>query len=1160
MGALTEVKEQLATDLALRESELAEERRKAEEVKSQMEQLRGREAGEELQMAEVKLAMHKEMLEKDEEITDLRSKLGSVSVEKDQLTGEVEALKLEVVQMGKAQDALEARMEEERKSAMEELSRGKEAALEQEREQLKNKHSQEVARELSRAEEQWGQRLKEVEENGRLEKEELELRLAASQSPKDDGKLTELAAEVQRAAAKEKETKAEMIILQEQMKDALASREKNVENLKNELFKITQEKDKEVKLALESMAKLEAEVALEKKKVEVAESKLAACMEDHRLALDNLSANYESGSSEVEVVKERLKTELAEKESEVQRLLESVQVAEEAGKELQERLDINLDSSMKNEEEYEQKISTLESKLNLLEGSLKESEENLSSKAEELRDANEKVEDLQNCLEQMQSAESKLKEIKDLHDQKVLELRDANEELEEFKRIADERGISKVDLEKELIGLREQVNSRQALHDQMVGYEKELHSRISNLENEGSELKVQKTALSKQVEEKVAEIEQLRKDNEEEKLKFKQDREMKIMLEREKETAQKEFQRQSIEYEKQLQDQLEENNQRLTQMKEEISQSKKSNTLLQESYERDVNILECKLSDLLEKFHMSNDMSNNMSEKCDLIENILHEKEKLVTKLEGEVAALSNKVQSLEREKSETVEERKQLNKIIEDNQLALNGLKNENSELEKMQMENKKLSKSRDRLKSLLDEKEKKVAEIQDEKERAEGSQEQLDQKMKERVSTLMEEVAKTSELKDSLQCEVHELRNNLENVTREVADKAASNDRLAGELAQLQNSIDQISKDKNSISDAKQVIEKELEDATKKYEKSLVNIAELEKSLSEKTEQNSDLAKEMSVAKISQEEINNLRLKVKQMDSMNNCNELKEENALLTEKLNQLEEEKVQFISSSENFYEAKWSEEKETLEVLHTRERKSLEKRISSLEDELKKQTAFGMSEETESKVKSLVKEMERKMARMEAEHEEELEQLREAQDDEMGRLVSENRLQVNRLNSELRGLEEQLELREHEQEASILLRLQEATELNEAKLQEVEELKAKLVELEEGRGDWDRSWEEGESYHQLDGDSPAIFGVPQPAPHPSQPQQQIPPARLEEYPEFEYLRNILFQYMCGRQPLILVKVLSAIVKFTPEQVEEIMRLEERKQSYLPALGLS
>ena len=52
--------------------------------------------------------------------------------------------------------------------------------------------------------------------------------------------------------------------------------------------------------------------------------------------------------------------------------------------------------------------------------------------------------------------------------------------------------------------------------------------------------------------------------------------------------------------------------------------------------------------------------------------------------------------------------------------------------------------------------------------------------------------------------------------------------------------------------------------------------------------------------------------------------------------------------------------------------------------------------------------------------------------------------------------------------------------------------------------------------------------------------NQPSMCLLQARLEEYPEFEYLRNILFQYMCGRQPLILVKVLSAIVKFTPEQV--------------------
>merc|ERR1719234_769104 len=444
-AALTEVKEQLASDLALRETELAEEKAKALDVNAQMELLKGREAGEELQMAEVKLAMHKEMLGKDEEITNLRSSLGSVSTEKEQLAGEVDALKLEVVQMGQAQDALEARMEEERKSAMEELSRGKEAALEQERERLKSEHSMEVARELSRAEEQWGRRLKEVEVEGRLEKEELELRLASSQNhPRDDKKLAELTAEVQRASAKEKEIKAEMIVLQEQMKDGLASKEKNIEKLKNEISKIVQEKKKEVKSALESMTKLEAEVASEKKKVELAEVKLATSMEEHRLALDSLRTNNESGASEVEIVKERFKTEMVEKEVEVKRLLESVQVHEEAEKVLQERLDINLESSMKNEEEYEMKIVALETKMGVIESNLKESEDNLSSKAEELRDANEKAEDLQNCLEQMQNAEGRLKEMKDLLEQKVHELRDANEELEEFKRIADERGISKV--------------------------------------------------------------------------------------------------------------------------------------------------------------------------------------------------------------------------------------------------------------------------------------------------------------------------------------------------------------------------------------------------------------------------------------------------------------------------------------------------------------------------------------------------------------------------------------------------------------------------------------------------------------------------------------------------------------------------------------------
>ena len=66
------------------------------------------------------------------------------------------------------------------------------------------------------------------------------------------------------------------------MKDGLASKEKNIEKLKDEINKVVQEKEKEVKSALEAMSKLEAEVATGKKKVEVAELKLATSMEEHR--------------------------------------------------------------------------------------------------------------------------------------------------------------------------------------------------------------------------------------------------------------------------------------------------------------------------------------------------------------------------------------------------------------------------------------------------------------------------------------------------------------------------------------------------------------------------------------------------------------------------------------------------------------------------------------------------------------------------------------------------------------------------------------------------------------------------------------------------------------------------------------------------------------
>merc|ERR1712123_531453 len=163
LSALTEVKEQLAVDLESKEKELIGEKAATKKAVDELELIKNREEGEELQMAEAKLAMHREMIMKDEEIGELRVSLNREVEEKDKLEKDVENLHQELKEMGAAQETLEKRMEEERKSAMEELSRGKEAALEQERQRIETEHKKEVNRELQRKEEEWQQKVKEIE-------------------------------------------------------------------------------------------------------------------------------------------------------------------------------------------------------------------------------------------------------------------------------------------------------------------------------------------------------------------------------------------------------------------------------------------------------------------------------------------------------------------------------------------------------------------------------------------------------------------------------------------------------------------------------------------------------------------------------------------------------------------------------------------------------------------------------------------------------------------------------------------------------------------------------------------------------------------------------------------------------------------------------------
>nr|CAI5843378.1 unnamed protein product [Callosobruchus analis] len=55
------------------------------------------------------------------------------------------------------------------------------------------------------------------------------------------------------------------------------------------------------------------------------------------------------------------------------------------------------------------------------------------------------------------------------------------------------------------------------------------------------------------------------------------------------------------------------------------------------------------------------------------------------------------------------------------------------------------------------------------------------------------------------------------------------------------------------------------------------------------------------------------------------------------------------------------------------------------------------------------------------------------------------------------------------------------------------------------------------------------------------------------------EIEYLRNVLYNYMMGKESLVLARVIAAVCKFDPQQTELILQKEQQRQSLLGQLGL-
>ena len=146
--ALTEVKESLAKQVGDKETELNELQSQHLSTQStlataqkEIEGYKSKEQEAELQIAEVKMMMHQEMITKDEEIGKLRVDLKKTKESLDEKEGQLLVVSEELDNAKKQQINLENLLESEKAAALQEMSRGKSSALQALQTELHARHN-----------------------------------------------------------------------------------------------------------------------------------------------------------------------------------------------------------------------------------------------------------------------------------------------------------------------------------------------------------------------------------------------------------------------------------------------------------------------------------------------------------------------------------------------------------------------------------------------------------------------------------------------------------------------------------------------------------------------------------------------------------------------------------------------------------------------------------------------------------------------------------------------------------------------------------------------------------------------------------------------------------------------------------------------------------
>lgn len=235
------------------------------------------------------------------------------------------------------------------------------------------------------------------------------------------------------------------------------------------------------------------------------------------------------------------------------------------------------------------------------------------------------------------------------------------------------------------------------------------------------------------------------------------------------------------------------------------------------------------------------------------------------------------------------------------------------------------------------------------------------------------------------------------------------------------------------------------------------------------------------------------------------------------------------------------------------------------------------------EMESKLKQIIKDFAAQMNVKEKDYDEILSQVLENSQSQEGKLLREHRLEIASLRQEIFEKDCALEeMHDH---------YEEIVKEKDAKLKELEK---KCISSSTKHGseptsasnetsDWDDNWVECEEncdnaspVHSSKGDCAThvqqihmlqeelekcnseikdlrvLLRLSPPQSLASNNDSKTSSLLLPEPTEFEYLKNILFEYMMGKEPLTLAKVIAAVLRFSDEQTKLVLKKEELKQT--------